>query len=109
MKWFKVFSKDILSGPDFLKQVHISGKRVCVVKAEGKIFAVQNRCPHAGADLSKGWCRNGNIVCPYHRHEFNLETGRGKASQGNYIQTYPVEVRADGVYVGVKKAWWKFW
>ncbi|MHB1176867.1 MAG: Rieske (2Fe-2S) protein [Daejeonella sp.] len=109
MEWVKVFSKDKLAHEDFLLKVDVQGKRLCMVKEGEKIFAVQNKCPHAGADLSQGWCRNGNIVCPYHRHEFNLETGKGKVSQGNYINTYPVEFRADGVYVGINKSWWKFW
>lgn len=109
MKWIKVFSQDKLAGGDFLLKVNIPGKRLCMVKEGDEIFAIQNKCPHAGADLSRGWCRDGTVICPYHRHEFDLKTGRGKASQGNYINTYPVEIRTDGVYVGLKKSWWRFW
>ena len=109
MNWIKILPPSALTGPDFIKQLKVSGTTVCLVKSGEKLFAVQNRCPHAGADLSGGWCREGHIVCPYHRHEFDLETGRGKAEQGNYINTYPVSIRADGVYLGFKKPWWKFW
>lgn len=109
MKWFKIFSKGILSSDNFLKLVSVSGKKLCIVKVDDKIFAVQNKCPHAGADLSQGWCAEGNLVCPYHRHEFNLETGRGAPGQGDYINIYPVEIRDDGVYVGMKDPWWEFW
>ena len=107
MRWIKIFPSSILSSDNFLKLVRVSGKKLCIVKLEDKIFAVQNKCPHAGADLSGGWCANGNLVCPYHRHEFNLETGRGTAGQGDYINTFPVEIRDDGVYVGLKEPWWK--
>ena len=109
MKWYKLFSPDVLNGADFIKRVEVSGRKLCVVKISDKIFVIQNSCPHAGADLSSGWCRNGNIVCPYHRHEFDLATGRGIAGQGNYVNTYPVESRDDGIYVGLKDSWWKFW
>lgn len=109
MKWYKLFSSDVLSGDDFVKRVEVSGKKLCAVKTAGKIYVIQNKCPHAGADLSSGWCRNGNIICPYHRHEFDLGTGRGMAGQGNYVNTYPVENREDGIYVGLKDSWWKFW
>lgn len=108
MKWFKLFAVGILTSPDFIKLITVSGKKLCIVKEGQRIFAVQNKCPHAGADLSQGWCDKGNLVCPYHRHEFNLETGRGAPGQGDYINTYPVEIREEGVYVGIKEPWWKF-
>ncbi len=109
MNWIRIFPVEILSGDDFIKRIVVSGIKLCVVKTGGQLFVVQNKCPHAGADLSNGWCSEGNIVCPYHRHEFNLITGRGKPGQGNYINTYPVENRDDGIYVGLKDSWWKFW
>ena len=109
MKWYKLFSPAVLNGADFIKRVEVSGRKLCAIKISDKIFVIQNSCPHAGADLSKGWCRNGNIVCPYHRHEFDLATGRGMAGQGNYVNTFPVENRDDGIYVGLKDSWWKLW
>lgn len=110
MKWIKVFShQEILTSDNFLKSVRVSGKKLCMVKVEGSFYAVQNKCPHAGADLSQGWCSEGKLVCPFHRHKFNLETGRGDPGQGDYLNTYPVELREDGVYVGIRKPWWKIW
>jgi len=109
MKWTKLFTTDVLEESDFVKRVDVSGKKLCAIKTKGRIFVTQTKCPHAGADLSFGWCSNGNIVCPYHRHEFDLSTGRGKAGQGDYIKVYPIETRVDGIYVGLKDAWWKFW
>ena len=109
MKWFKIFSSDVLKEPDFIKRIAVSGKKLCAVKTGDKLFVIQNKCPHAGADLSSGWCSNGKIVCPYHRHEFDLVTGRGNAGQGDYVNTYPTEMRADGMYVGITDSWWKFW
>ncbi len=109
MKWIKIFSPGVFLRDNFIETVTISGKKICIVKTDDKIYAVQNKCPHAGADLSKGWCQAGNLVCPYHRHEFNLETGRGAPGQGDYLNKYPLEVRAEGVYLGIEKSWWKFW
>lgn len=109
MNWIKVFTADVFNHSDFVKSIDVAGKKLCAVKSGTKLYVVQNKCPHAGADLSFGWCTNGNLVCPYHRHQFDLETGRGKAGQGNYIRTYPTEIRDDGIYVGIKNGWWKFW
>lgn len=105
MVWHKI---DVdLNGSDFVKQISIGGKKLCLVKEQGQIYAVQNACPHAGGHLSGGWCKNEYIVCPIHRYRYNLKTGRGATGQGDYIDIYPTEKRADGYYVGLKKSWWK--
>lgn len=105
MKWVKL---DIeLPKEDFIRMIKLEGKKLCLVRHEHKIHVVQNSCPHAGGILSGGWCKNGNIVCPIHRYEYSLETGRGAIGQGDYIDVYPVEERADGVYVALKDSFWK--
>lgn len=105
MKWIKLDVE--LPQNDFVGMVKIEGKKLCIAKHEGKIHIVQNTCPHAGGILSGGWCKNGHIVCPIHRYEYNLQTGRGAPGQGDYIDIYPVEEREDGIYVGIKEGFWK--
>ncbi|MEN3363467.1 MAG: hypothetical protein V7606_741, partial [Burkholderiales bacterium] len=41
-------------------------KIVLWLDAEGKPAAVQDRCCHRTAQLSKGFVERGNIVCGYH-------------------------------------------
>lgn len=101
MNWIKIFNPEILQDSDFIYTVKIDGKKLCIIKLGSEFFATQSRCPHAGADLSLGWCKNGLLVCSYHRHEFDLKTGKGVPGQGNYVNTYPVEIREDGIYVGL--------
>jgi len=54
------------------KMFTISGKDyVLWQNSYGEVSALENTCPHMGADLSKGWiCQEHNtIVCPYHTLE----------------------------------------
>lgn len=92
---------------DFVTLIKLEGKKICLIKHENNLYAVQNTCPHAGGILSGGWCKNGHIICPIHRYEYSLQTGRGATSQGDYIDIYPVEERIDGVYIGLKESFWK--
>ncbi|MEJ7557741.1 MAG: Rieske (2Fe-2S) protein [Pedobacter sp.] len=105
MNWIKV--NDAIPSEDFVKQIKLEGKTLCLIKEQGKLYAVENSCPHAGGILSGGWCKNGNIICPIHRWEYSLENGRGAQGQGDYINTYPVDVRDDGTYIGLKTGFWK--
>jgi len=104
MEWIKV-SPLVDTTIDFIKPVSVKGRKLVMISAQGRLYAVQARCPHAGADLSRGWCKEGShIVCPYHRYEYDLCTGKGKEGQGDYIETYAVESREDGVYIKMKKS-----
>ena len=44
---------------------------------DGRIFAVQNNCPHRQGPLSEGIIGSDTVVCPLHGHKFNLMTGKG--------------------------------
>ena len=105
LSWKKI---DVpLPKENFVQQVALAGKKICLVRDGESLFAFQNTCPHAGGILSGGWCSHGHLICPIHRYEYNLETGRGAPGQGDYITRYPLEVRNDGVYIGFKQSLWK--
>ena len=105
MKWVKVDLE--IPDTDFIKQVKVNGKKLCLVKQGQQIYVVQNSCPHAGGILSGGWCNHGNIVCPVHRYEYSLTTGRGAEGQGDYIDIYPTKLKHDGLFVGFKEGLWE--
>ncbi len=106
MKWYKVPGIQP-TGQPFIKKVRVGGKTLCLVGFEDKIFALSARCPHAGGDLSTGWCKNGKLICPIHRYSYSLETGKGSEEQNDYIESYPVEIRNAVIHVGVSSFWEK--
>lgn len=105
LKWHKITAE--IPEQDFVQQINVDGKKLCMIKDKGNLYVVQNTCPHAGGTLSGGWCKNGYLICPVHRYEYNLRTGRGAEGQGDYIDIYPLEHRPDGLYVGLKVNWLK--
>jgi nitrite reductase/ring-hydroxylating ferredoxin subunit len=107
MKWYKIPDVQPTNKP-FIKKVKVGGKTLCLVGYENKIFALSAKCPHAGGDLTAGWCKEGKLICPVHRYSFNLETGKGSEGQNDYINSYPVEIRDKAIYVGISSFWEKF-
>ncbi|WP_299287781.1 Rieske 2Fe-2S domain-containing protein [uncultured Mucilaginibacter sp.] len=103
-EWIKV-AENMPVKEASIRKVKAGGHNICLVYVEEKFYAVSSKCPHAGGELAGGWCKDGNLICPIHRYQYSLETGRGAAGQGDYIDTFPVEVREDGVFVQVKKKW----
>lgn len=104
MKWIKVL--DNFPMQKGILRIKIHNQSICLMQHQGKIYAVSSKCPHAGADISQGWCEEGFIICPVHRYKYNLENGRGASGQGDYLKIYPIEIRDDGIYIAVNKAWW---
>lgn len=110
MKWFKALNKNQIPINGDIKTIEVGGKQLCIINNDNKIVATQSFCPHAGGHFSVGWCKNGHLICPIHRYEYNLETGRGIDGQGDYINIYATEIRDDGLYIGFEESWWtKLW
>ena len=91
--------------------LRIDGKHLYLTNFKGEYFAGEQRCPHAGGQLTQGWLDDkGDIVCPLHRFCFDLQSGQSTDGEGFSVRTYPVEVREDGIFIGLpKKRWWQFW
>ena len=76
-------------------------KGVCVSHFEGRFAALDNKCPHQGGPLGEGSIEKGYLRCPWHGWDFHPTTGRSPEGFDDGIETFDVEVREDGVYVGV--------
>jgi 3-phenylpropionate/trans-cinnamate dioxygenase ferredoxin subunit len=45
----------------------------------------------------------GNVVCPLHRYKYALKNGRNISGEGYYLKHWPVEIRGNGIYVGLEE------
>lgn len=48
---------------------------VLVSLVDGKAYAIEDACNHAGASLSEGWLEGDRVVCPLHGYVFSMKTG----------------------------------
>ena len=83
--------------------VEVNGKKICIAKFNDEVFAFAYKCPHAGGILADGYIDiGGNVVCPLHRYKYDMKNGRNVSGEGYYLKHWPVELREDGVYVGME-------
>jgi hypothetical protein len=66
---------------------------------QGQLGALDNKCPHQGGPLGEGSIENGLLRCPWHGWDYDPLTGKTPGYEDG-VQTFEVEVRDDGVYVG---------
>ena len=80
----------------------VKGKQLALFRhADGRIFAVDAECPHAGGPLGEGTVKNCEVTCPLHDYRFDLVSGRCSTDPGLTLQTYPVFVEDNQVWVEI--------
>jgi nitrite reductase (NADH) small subunit len=96
--WFPVCRQDeITSGRGIGREV--AGLRVAIFLVDDGLYALSDRCPHAGGSLCQGWIEEGEVVCPLHRWRFRLRDGRCTTMRGEGIHRFPAEVRDQEIWV----------
>ena len=86
--------------PGTMKWVAVDRERVLLANVDGTFYALQDKCGHRQAVLSRGTLRGHVVECPLHFAEFDVRTGKlvtGPISED--VPAYEVRVDGDTVYV----------
>jgi nitrite reductase/ring-hydroxylating ferredoxin subunit len=79
--------------------IRIGSRPLALFFHEGKVYAVDNRCPHMGFPLHRGTVRDGILTCHWHHARFDLESGGTFDQFADEARVFPVEVRDGEVWV----------
>ncbi|NNE97546.1 MAG: Rieske 2Fe-2S domain-containing protein [Pyrinomonadaceae bacterium] len=103
LKWCKVLknAEDLPEGR--VVSVWAEHRGICLSHYEGKFAALDNKCPHQGGPLGEGSIEKGFLRCPWHGWDFHPTTGASPGGFDDELETFDVEIRDDGVYVGVEE------
>ncbi len=69
--------------------------------SDGRIRAVDNRCPHKQGPLAEGIVSGDTIICPLHARKINLETGEVLKPDSGCVKTWPVKVEDGQVFLSL--------
>lgn len=101
MEWHRVLDVDGL--PEGRVTTVIAGhKSIALTHHDGKYGALDNHCPHQGGPLGEGSIENGLLRCPWHGWDYCPLTGKSPDGYDDGLECFPVEVRDDGIYIGLK-------
>ena len=105
LKWYKVLGAQeaIQRIPEgTLQLVKLGKQRICIAHTENGYAAVSDVCPHLGESLSGGSVNFLNqIICPLHGYRFDLQNGRECQQRTPDLEVHKVEMREDGLFLGV--------
>ena len=81
----------------------VDGKDILIVNIDGKLYAIDDTCTHAGASLFDGELKNESIVCDWHGAEFNCTNGTLKKfpAQINNLKSYKIKVESGDIFIEI--------
>jgi nitrite reductase/ring-hydroxylating ferredoxin subunit len=79
--------------------VHGNHRPILVIYDRGRVFALDNRCPHMGFPLERGSFEDGILTYHWHHARFDLESGCTFDLWADDVPIAPVEVRDGNVWV----------
>ena len=68
------------------------GHVIAVFYHDGRVFAVDNRCPHMGFPLNRGSVKHGILTCHWHHARFDLSSGGTFDPFADDVRTFPVRI-----------------
>ena len=98
---------DLQSGP---RPFRLLGEDIVLfLDQNGRPAALKDRCRHRTARLSKGWCKDGQIVCGYHGWQYDREGRLTRIPQldphlrvpDERVKTYPCQARYGYAWVAL--------
>jgi len=92
--------KDVPEGTP--KAVKVDGRSIALFQHQGSIYATDNQCPHMGYPLTRGRVRNGVLTCDWHGWSYDMRGGGCFTGGCDDLDTFPVEVRDDAIYIDVR-------
>lgn len=85
--------------PGTAKVVQVNGKDVALYNIDGHFHATSNVCPHQGGPLGEGIVEGSTVICPWHAWAFDVRSGVSPVNPRAKIETYPVRVSGQDVFV----------
>ncbi|MET4701805.1 nitrite reductase (NADH) small subunit [Constrictibacter sp. MBR-5] len=75
--------------------VRAPGGDIAVFKtADGRLFALRDRCPHAGGPLSQGIVHGTSVTCPLHNWIIDLTSGEATGADEGCAGHVPLRLEA---------------
>lgn len=83
------------------RRVMVEQRPIALIRCGERVFACLDSCPHKGGFLSEGMVSTTRleVICPWHRFRFHLETGASVTNPELVVPTFAVRVEEGQILV----------
>ena len=96
--WYRVAMLSQLTAGECIS-VEAGGFGIALFNVDGRIYALNNTCPHAGGPLGEGFLEGHIVECPWHGWRYDVRSGERPENPVFKVACY--EVRLDGGEINV--------
>ena len=87
--------------PGTCRAVEVQGRWIALFNVEGKIYATEDTCPHAGGPLGEGRLTGEIVTCPWHGWRYNVRTGERPENPDFVIAHFEVKIVGEEIQVAI--------
>ena len=82
------------------KAFTVAATRLAFFNVGGRIYAIDDVCPHDGGPLAEGSLDGTTVTCPWHGAEFDVTCGEVLCPPAvENVKSYPVFLNGDSIEV----------
>jgi nitrite reductase/ring-hydroxylating ferredoxin subunit len=88
---------------DTVNLVSPKGVSIILIKKDGRIYALRNRCAHMACTLAGGRLDGHTLQCPCHEWKFDITTGEFLAAREITVPTYECKSQDGKIFVKMEE------
>ena len=69
--------------------------------AEDNVFALRDKCPHKGGQLSQGIVVGNRVACPLHDWKIGLDNGLAMAPDEGCAASFPIKMEGEKIMLSL--------
>lgn len=78
------------------RRINMGDTTVAVFRtASNGIFALEDKCPHAGGPLSEGIVHGDCVTCPLHNWVISLKNGAAQGADEGKVRRYKTKIEGE--------------
>lgn len=93
---------DVPLGKSLLVKLE-DGRDIALFNIDGKIYALNNACPHMGGPLNEGDIEGRTVTCPWHAWQFDIPSGECDNMPGENALSVEIEVTDGEIFLVLDK------
>ncbi len=86
-----------------MRAVRVRGNPILLVKVNGQVFGVYNRCPHMGCELQGGILTGYILMCGCHGWKFDVRNGQYLENPLTALKCYSCRIENGKIMVEIEK------
>lgn len=76
------------------RKLNVADMKIALFRTiQNEVYAIEDKCPHLGGELSEGIVHGAKVTCPLHNLVLDLKSGKAVAPDAGCVKRFPVKLK----------------